>query len=141
MQMMIFSIRREIAEKYYYKVDLMKRFFLELIQSSQSSPLMKQWLYIAEAFPFSEWLEAHSSKKEEAKERKNKLYHFFDSIDTYGIMNHKNYCCQFQCENLWQAEALVLEPLRKSTHSFYIIETNGEHYGWLSPLAGQRMIL
>lgn len=140
MQMMIFSIRREIAEKYYYKVDLMKRFFLELIHTPSSSSLSKQWLYIAESFPFVEWVRRYSPI-EETHERWIKPFSNFDSLESYDIMKHKNYCCQFQCENLWQAEAMVLEPLRKSTHSFYIIETNGKHYGWLSPLAGQRMIM
>ncbi|MCA0969040.1 sporulation inhibitor of replication protein SirA [Halobacillus litoralis] len=141
MDMVVFSIQREIAENYYYKVELMKRFFLDMLKKPDSANLMKQWGYIAESFPFKEWVEKHSPLKEAAVLRINGQLPFFDYGETCGIMNHKNYCCQFQCEDLWQAEAMVLEPLRKSAHSFFILETSGKHYGWLSPLAGQQILL
>lgn len=141
MQMVVFSIRKDIAERYYYKVDLMKRFFLELIQKPDSIAHVRQLLYITESFPFSDWVVKHSPLKEGVKRSLSNDVPFLKSSSSYGIIDNKNYCCLFQCENLWQAEAMVLEPLRRSSHSFYIIETKGEHYGWLSPLAGQRLLM
>lgn len=140
MQLFIFSIKKEISEQYYYKVEVMKRFLLELLSNPTSHTYRKQISFITDFFPFDDWLEEHSSIKKIVKSSLSFQVPMFDSSAPYGIIDNKNYCCFFQCESLWQAETEVLEPLRRSSQSFFILETNGKHYGWISPLAGQRLL-
>ncbi|WP_422188124.1 sporulation inhibitor of replication protein SirA [Halobacillus sp.] len=65
---------------------------------------------------------------------------FFDKNSEYAIIVNKNYSCLFQCESLWQAENVVFEPLRMSSRSIFIVDLDGDHYGWVSPLAGKSLL-
>ncbi|MBH0229401.1 sporulation inhibitor of replication protein SirA [Halobacillus yeomjeoni] len=140
MQFIIFSIKKEIASQYYYKVDLMKRFFEEILNNPQSFIYIRQLSYITDLFPFQEWLEEHSPVKKQVKNNVSYRSSLFEKALPYGIMEPKNYCCLFQCDNLLQAEQMVFDPLRKSSHAFYIMEATGEYYGWISPKVGQRLL-
>jgi hypothetical protein len=140
MQFFIFSIKQEIAQRYYYKVELMKRFFLEFLKNPMSMTYIKQFSYIVELFPFKEWLEEYLPKKKGTRKSFSFSLPFFDNSLFCDIMDNKNYCCLFQCDSLWQADTTVFEPLRTSSQSFFIVEREGEHYGWISPHAGQRLL-
>ncbi|MGP4059925.1 sporulation inhibitor of replication protein SirA [Halobacillus sp. H74] len=139
MYFIIFSIKREITEQYYYKADLMKRFFLEWLRNPGSRHHHRQLSYITEPFPFESYLDKELI--EESSEKNGSFCRrFFDFALPYDIIVDKNYCCLFQCDSLWQAESVAFSPLRMSTHTFYIIETSGEHYGWITSEARQRLL-
>ncbi|MGI8315187.1 sporulation inhibitor of replication protein SirA [Halobacillus mangrovi] len=140
MQFFIFSIKDEIAQHYYNKVELMKRFFLEFVRNSKSVTYIKQFSYISELFPFKEWIEDCIQEGNTSRKSISFSFPFFDNDIFCGIMDNKNYCCLFQCDSLWQANKDVFQPLRTSSQSFFIVEKNGEHYGWISPLASQCLL-
>lgn len=140
MQFFIFSIKQDIAQHYYYKVELMKRFFLEFVRNSRSVTYIKQFSYISELFPFKEWIEDRIIIKQASRKSISFSFPFFDNDIFCGIMDNKNYCCLFQCDSLWHAEKDVFQPLRTSSQSFFIIDKDGDHYGWISPLAGQHLL-
>ncbi|RWZ60398.1 sporulation inhibitor of replication protein SirA [Halobacillus fulvus] len=128
MQLLIISMKREIAQIYYHKIDLLKRFFLEWMKTPTATH-DQQMEYICESFPFYKWKSRHlidgrSSGSFDATS--------YDSLVGYDIISSKNYCCLVHCDTLWQAEEQVLDPLRESGHAFFILEAEGRHYGWIS---------
>ncbi|WP_101843973.1 sporulation inhibitor of replication protein SirA [Halobacillus sp. Marseille-P3879] len=138
MQFTVYAVKREVTEKYYYKVDLLKRFFEECQNDSCTSKYMDQLMsqldYITTHFSFNEWLKKIHGSPLNLKER------LFDCEKNYDILDGKNCCCLFQCDSLWQAERGLFQPLRMCDQTFFIIEESGEHYGWISPLISQRLL-
>ncbi|MCP3026027.1 sporulation inhibitor of replication protein SirA [Halobacillus sp. A5] len=138
MQFTVYAVKREVSENYYYKVDLLKRFFEECQGSIRTSNYMQQLMqqldYITTHFSFYDWLKKIHENHINLKER------LFDCEINCDILDGKNCCCLFQCDSLWQAERVLFQPLRMCDQSFFIIEESGEHYGWISPLIRQRLL-
>ncbi|MCP3031288.1 sporulation inhibitor of replication protein SirA [Halobacillus sp. A1] len=134
MKFAIYAIKRDVTEKYYYKVDLLKRFFEECWTFSDSSIYKKQLDYITNHFSFYEWLKKIQGNHSILSDR------IYDCEMNYDIIEGKNCCCLFQCDSLWQAERVLFQPLRMCNQTFFIIEESGEHYGWISPLLSQRLL-
>ncbi|MFC7060321.1 sporulation inhibitor of replication protein SirA [Halobacillus seohaensis] len=134
MQFAVYAIKREITHHYYYKVDLLKRFFEECHAFSDSIIYKKQLDYITSHFSYKEWLKKIHENQKHLSDR------IFDCEIIYDILEGKNCCCLFQCDSLWQAERVLFQPLRMCNQSFFIIEESGEHYGWISPLIRQRLL-
>ncbi|GGF10318.1 hypothetical protein GCM10010954_06090 [Halobacillus andaensis] len=134
MQFAVYAVKRDVTEKYYYKVDLLKRFFEECHNFSSSPIYMNQLDYITTHFSFYDWLKKIHGNHTDLKER------LFDCEINYDILDGKNCCCLFQCDSLWQAERVLFQPLRMCDQTFFIIEESGEHYGWISPLISQRLL-
>ncbi|UOQ42964.1 sporulation inhibitor of replication protein SirA [Halobacillus salinarum] len=139
MQFTIYAIKSEISVMYYYKVELMKRFFLEYLRYPKSEIYRKQVEYITEPFPYIDWIENMDASHRGSMVSMDR-FPFFNEAEKYGIITNKNNSCLFQCNSLWQAERMIFQPLRKCHQSFYILEKNGEHYGWISSLARQRLL-
>ncbi|WP_173916421.1 sporulation inhibitor of replication protein SirA [Halobacillus sp. Marseille-Q1614] len=134
MQFAVYAIKREVTEHYYYKVDILKRFFEECSDFPHSHIYKQQLDYITNHFSFLDWLKKiHSSHS-------NLNSQLFDCLRNYDILEDKKCCCLFQCDSLWQAERVLFQPLRMCDQSFFIVEESGEHYGWISPFIRQRLL-
>ncbi len=141
MHFAIFAVKPEVSISYYYKVEMMKRFLLECLRFPQSEVHQKQLEYITEAFPYIDWLNHRRNVNVIEKNDISVNIPFVDEEREYDIIKYKNISCFFQCSSLCQADRMIFQPLRMSHKSFYILEKNGEHYGWISSLARQRLLL
>ncbi|UOQ93437.1 sporulation inhibitor of replication protein SirA [Halobacillus shinanisalinarum] len=140
MQFVIYAIKQEVCEHYYYKVELLKRFFEECIRLPQSKLHQKQLDYITEDFSFKEWLGDLCKGAWVTPFSQHKNGHLFNYEQNYDIILTEKSCCLLQCDSLWQAERVLFQPLRMCDQTFFIVEENGEHYGWVSPLSSQRLL-
>ncbi|MFQ3543235.1 sporulation inhibitor of replication protein SirA [Halobacillus rhizosphaerae] len=141
MHFAIFAVKPEVSVSYYYKVEMMKRFLLECLRFPQSEVHQKQLEYITDAFPYIDWLNQRKNMNVSEKNDRFVRFPFSDEEGNYGIIKYKNNSCFFQCSSLCQADRMIFQPLRMSHKSFYILEKNGDHYGWISSLARQRLLL
>ncbi|ELK44302.1 UNVERIFIED_CONTAM: sporulation inhibitor of replication protein SirA [Halobacillus marinus] len=136
MQFIIFSVKREIMEKYYHRAEVLRQFFLECVEEYEPVIHYKQLSYIVDSFPFCDFPLAEGSLE---KKTADLCRPFFELPSGYDIIRSKNYCCLYYSESLWQAESSVFHPLRNTDHSFFIIELSGQYYGWIAPLPSARL--
>ncbi|MFD2925659.1 sporulation inhibitor of replication protein SirA [Halobacillus naozhouensis] len=140
MQFVIYAIKQEVCEHYYYKVEIIKRFFEECLRAPHSGLLQKQLDYITEDFSYKQWFADRYKGLRNIPFSINANGELFKRGQNYDIIIKKNGSCLLQCDSLWQAERVLFQPLRMCDQSFFIVEESGEHYGWISPLSSQRLL-
>lgn len=129
----VYWIKDEFVRHYYYKNDILFRFFKEHLLDQSRIDLTTQFHFITESFPNDMILKEISEDK-----------HFFQcNIDgnlveirdaySYITLHIDEKQIKFRCETLQDAEALLFPILKRFHPNLFIMENNYDNFGWISP--------
>ncbi|MFG6120742.1 MULTISPECIES: sporulation inhibitor of replication protein SirA [Thalassobacillus] len=129
----VYAVKEEISKEYYYKTELLFRFFQEYHNNSHIDLYRMQFQFITKSFPDSTLIhllkeDAGFDPKEFLEEEKMTKW-----VETHGIIEITNEMCLIQCDSLMDAEQLLFHKLRMIDHCFFIAEYANRQYGWISP--------
>ncbi|WP_339215153.1 sporulation inhibitor of replication protein SirA [Ornithinibacillus sp. FSL M8-0202] len=130
----VYWIKEEFAKHYYYKSDILYRFIKEYHLNQFRNDLHMQFHYITENFP----KDALTSQL--WRQPKNTLGKI-NSCEMLELGNKREFITlqieekhiKFRCETLQDAEALLFPTLRRFHPYLFIINSEYENYGWISP--------
>ena len=127
MKLYVFCMTEEVLEKYYYRGDMLRRFFREWRRDPGNPLLKRQMDYITHNIP--------AGLLAIGKGRRNPWPHteFLISVenDWYDIMAvEKQYWC-VGCNSLSEAERTVFPLLKAMAKPFFVVSEEGMHYGWI----------
>ncbi|WP_010093265.1 sporulation inhibitor of replication protein SirA [Ornithinibacillus scapharcae] len=131
----VYWIKEEFARHYYYKSDILYRFIQEFHDKQSRPDLVSQFHFITESFP------KDSIRSQLVRQPMNTLKK--KSIDNhFEIGNSHNYISlhiaekqiKFRCETLQDAESLLFPTLRRLHTYLFIVDSDYENFGWISPV-------
>ncbi|WP_181348574.1 sporulation inhibitor of replication protein SirA [Thalassobacillus sp. CUG 92003] len=137
----IFAVKPFVLDRYYYKTDLVHRFFKAYLENPASSIYRKQFDYITDDLPIG-WLDMLEDAwrclsydpVEEVYRLENK------QRQNHAIIEPQSGYWVVQCPSYWDAEKMVFEPLRYRAGNLFVIEEGGSHFGWISPKSIVRLL-
>lgn len=132
----IFWIKEEVAQRYFYKSDILYRFLKSYQSNKGRQDLSKQYNYITHNFPEEALIEHikknnHSiSIKTLSDKQKMTLYKNNQYILLYVYDSHLT----FLSKSLHEAEYLLFPILRTFHPLLFIMSHTHINYGWISPV-------
>lgn len=133
----LFLVEREIKLHYYYKSDLLSRFFKAYLTEPQRIDLQRQFCYITRCIKLNEW--------ERFIENSRILPSIADCLygncartftPSFGV---KQRWIEVDIESLYIPAILLFQTIEQFDSYCFIFELNGENYGWLTPLKKQAL--
>ncbi|SDJ70468.1 sporulation inhibitor of replication protein SirA [Sediminibacillus albus] len=131
----IYWIEEEFHRHYFYRSDVLFRFLKQCHLQPENEILMKQFAYVVHQVPVDRLLkhmkqclapgrfQFEESRHISIQTKGNKLNLFLG--DRYLSGSSKS---------MEAAEEILFQTLRKFDRNFFIIETESEKYGWVSPV-------
>lgn len=131
----IYWVKEEFAIHYYYKSDILYRFLNEYHLNHSRNDLVLQFNFITESFPKASLISQLIRQPRNTLSAKNsreflEIGNKYDFIALHIAEKH----IKFRCETLEDAEALLFPTLRRIHPYLFIVENDGENYGWISPV-------
>ncbi|MFD0957016.1 sporulation inhibitor of replication protein SirA [Virgibacillus alimentarius] len=131
-----FWIKKPVAYHYFHKSEILYRFIKNYQQNKSRKDLIMQYHYITKKF-------SKSTLTSHLKDQNLKINTSGNQLD---ILNN-NYSLSLQihekqldfcCETLHDAEKFLFPALRSFHPFIFIIDTNMDNFGWISPITMNR---
>lgn len=134
-QYTIYWIKEEFAHHFFHKSHILYR-FLEAYQTEQNrEDLRKQFEFITNTIPKKELI-IHLSNNHPADVHVNwdeNRFEIWKDMQYISLHMHQKHI-NFRSEILHDAEQLLFPALRLFQPVMFIMCSNVDHYGWLSPV-------
>lgn len=129
----VYAVKDEIAKEYYYKTELLFRFFQEYHNHSHKDLYKLQFSFITKPFPEHSLvcLLKNSPRYNHRKLIEGKKVTKW--VETRGIIEITKEMCLIQCNSFMEAEQILFQKLRMIDRCFFIAEYHFQQYGWISP--------
>ncbi|WP_161493861.1 sporulation inhibitor of replication protein SirA [Virgibacillus necropolis] len=131
----IYSIKSEFAERYYYRSDILYRFFKQYHENSKNKVIEDQFKEITSFFSTKELntkIKTLYNNKAIVKDGNNSIE---IEQDKYYISLHiSEKQIEFRCDMLQDAEMLLFPILQLFHPSLFVLDNNLNNYGWISPV-------
>ena len=117
----VFFLNNEVAYDFFYKPEVLCRFFQSYLSNQTRTDLSSQFMYITRLVSA------------------DRVVYFFNenASNTFAVYDR---WLEVNCESLEVANTMLFEWLEKYDHCCYIMEQNGWNYGWLSPIKKQVLL-
>ncbi|MCT2536397.1 sporulation inhibitor of replication protein SirA [Aquibacillus koreensis] len=131
----IFWVEEEFCYHYYYKSEILYRFFKEYMEQTSRRDLFSQFIYITRVLPYSKLLNhVQMCHKNELKlHMSGKKINIQKDGQYMELHLHKRYMTIY-CQSVQVADALLFQPLKVFHPSFFIIENGSFNAGWITPM-------
>jgi len=134
-----FWMKKEFAYQYFHKSDILYRFIRAYQQEKYRKDLAMQYNYITNSFPTDKlitYIKKSSPKRVNILSQGNQL-EIYKNMQSMSLHIHEKHL-NFRCETLHDAEDLLFPSLRRFHPFLFIIESNSDNYGWISPISMNR---
>lgn len=132
---LIYCIKDEFAEHYYYKSDVLFRFLKSHREKRTRKDFNLQFDYITKDFPDNLIYQLISQLRHvnsmQFFKHDNHLKLYGDYYDLSLYIYEKQ--LTIHCQSLYEAEAILFPALRLFHPYLFIIDNHFEEFGWLSP--------
>lgn len=131
----VYCIKEEVAEGYFYKYDLLYRFLKSFQENNERIDLSRQFNYITIEYPFNllTYILPNLKKVPSIQMiKKDKQIDLYTKSGNISVFLHKNYL-KVHCSTLQEAETILFPALKLFYPYLFIMGTNVDEYGWISP--------
>lgn len=136
----VFFLNSEVCYSYFYKPELLNRFFQSFFNQQNRMDLAAQFLYITRLISVDQLLHYVSvNAKSNRYVQNNRIVYYFNQNASNMFTVHDRWL-EVDCESLEVANTMLFEWLEKYDHCCYIMEESGLNYGWLSPIKKQVLL-
>lgn len=136
----VFFLNSEVCYSYFYKPELLNRFFQSFFNQQNRMDLAAQFHYITRVISADQLLHyvSENAKKNRYVQNQRVVYYFNqNATNTFTV--HDRWL-EVDCESLEVANTMLFECLEKYDHCCFIMEESGLNYGWLSPIKKQVLL-
>ncbi|GGM37559.1 sporulation inhibitor of replication protein SirA [Paraliobacillus quinghaiensis] len=136
----VFFLNKEVGYDFFYKPEVLCRFFQSYLSNQTRTDLSSQFMYITRLVSADKLLRCINKKGPKNRYVQNNSVVYFlkeNASNTFAINDR---WLEVNCESLEVANTMLFEWLEKYDHCCYIMEQNGRNYGWLSPIKKQALL-
>ncbi|MFD1018286.1 sporulation inhibitor of replication protein SirA [Thalassobacillus hwangdonensis] len=129
----IYSVKDEVSMDYYYKTELLFRFFQEYHRNPSSKLYQLQFKFITKPFPVTQLTRVMNRPHVRAISDTKKRAPITKWVDKHAIIEVTKEMCLIQCDHFMEAEKLLFQNLRLIDRYFFIADYRNKQFGWISP--------
>jgi len=131
----VIRVRKEIAQYYFHKSDILYRFFMTHKYNEHKDYLKRQYSYITKIFSVDELVcqlrDVYSSRSIAFQKRSD----IEISTEEHKMSLHiSEKQIKFWCDTMLDAEVLLFPALRNVYSYLFVVCEDRVNYGWVSPI-------
>ncbi|CQR47599.1 hypothetical protein BN1058_01926 [Paraliobacillus sp. PM-2] len=135
----MFFLEQDVQMSYFYKSDILCRFFRSFLTQPNREDLQEQFRYITRLIKFDDLF--HFIENEIPIQSSTLFNHFHRSeIDSISSPNIEHRWVEVEFDSLQRAYTLFFQWLEQFDSCCFVVEKNGNNYGWLSPMKKQALL-
>ncbi|MDL4839537.1 sporulation inhibitor of replication protein SirA [Aquibacillus rhizosphaerae] len=130
----IFWVEEEFCYHYYYKSDILYRFFNEYMSNISRMDLLSQFIYVTRVIPYNHLL-THIKRHQctiSISKHENRI-ELRKGEQTLTLYLDKRFVT-IECDSVQEADSILFQSLKRFHPSFFIIEQGSSNSGWITPV-------